>query len=97
MEYNNIINLIGIYKDINTMAFQESMEILKNAEIEMNLQKKREQEDALASQEKGHRSSRYTRRLLNRRSNNEKDDDLAFVIRKANKMMRRKFYKNKGF
>ena len=45
IKYNIIINLIEIYKDINTMPFQELIEILKNAEIKMNLQKKREQED----------------------------------------------------
>ena len=36
-EYNSIINPIEIYKDINTMPFQELMKILKNSEIKMNL------------------------------------------------------------
>ena len=41
MEYNSIINPIEIYMDINTLPFQELMGILKNAEIKMNLQKKK--------------------------------------------------------
>ena len=42
MEYNSIINPVEIYKDINTPSFQELIGILKNAEIKMNFQKKRE-------------------------------------------------------
>jgi len=39
-EYNNAINSIEIYKDINTMHFQKLMRILKNAKIKMNFPKK---------------------------------------------------------
>ena len=41
--------------------------------------------------------SKEHKRLLDPRSYIEDDDeDYAFVVRKANKMMRRKFYKKKG-
>jgi len=47
MKYNGIINPTGVYKDINTLPFQELMGILKNAEMKMLLQKNIEQEDAM--------------------------------------------------
>ena len=95
MEYNSIINPVEIYKDINTLAFQELMGILKNAEIKMNFQKKRKHEDATQVKKKCIALKGTQDESSIEESTNE--DDLAYVIKKANKMMRKKFNKKRNF
>ena len=85
IEYNNIINPIEIYKDTNIMPFQELIGILKNTKIKMNLQKKREQEDAMQVKKKSVALKGTQDDSSTENSTNEVDEELAFVIRKANK------------
>ena len=94
--YNSIINSIEIYKDINTLPFQELMGILKNAEIEMNIQKKREQHDATQMKKKNIALKRTQDESSSAESTNE-DHDFAYVIKKANKIMRKKFNRRRNF
>jgi len=96
MKYNNIINLIEIYKDINTLPFQELIGILKNVEIKMNLQKKREQDDATQMKQKSI-ALKGTKDESSSEESTYENDDHAYVIKKANKMMRKKFNKRRNF
>ena len=63
----------------------------------MNLQKKREQEDALQVKKKSITLKGTQEESSIEESTNEDDNDLAFVLSKENKMMRRKFYKKTCF
>ena len=72
------------------------MGILKNAKIKMNLKKKREQENALQVKKKSIALKGTQEDSSSEKSTNEDDDELAIAIKKANKMMRKKFYKKKG-
>ena len=92
MEYNSIINPIEICKDINTLPFHELMWILKNAEIKMNIQKKRDLDDATQMKKKSIALKGTQDESSSEESTNE-DDDLTYVIKKANKMMKKKFNK----
>jgi len=71
------------------------MRILKNAEIKMNLQKKREQDDATQMKKKTIAFKGTQDESSSEESTNE--DDLAYVIKKANKMIRKKFNKRRNF
>ena len=75
---------------------------MKNAEIKMNLQKKREQDDAIQLKKKSIALKGTQDDYSNEESTNEDDDlafveDLAFVIKRANKMIRKKFNKRRSF
>ena len=94
MEYSNIINPIEIYKDINIMPFQELIGILKNAEIKLKLQKKRLQEDAKEVKKNALMGAQVD---FSSEESSKDDDELAFIIKKANKMMRNNLYKKKDF
>ena len=72
------------------------MGILKNAEIKMNLQKKREQDNATQMKKKII-ALKGTQDGFPSEESTNKDDDLAYVIKKANKMMSKKFNKRRNF
>ena len=96
MEYNSIINPIVIYKDISTLPFQELMGTLKNAKIKVNLWKKREQNDDTQIKKKSLALKGTQDESSSEDSTNE-DDNLSYVIKKANKMMKKKFNKKRNF
>ena len=72
------------------------MGFLKNAKIKMNLQKKRQQDDATQLKKKSIALKEIQDEFSSKESTNE-DDDLALVIKRANKMMRKKFNKRRNF
>ena len=61
----------------------------------MNLQKKREQDDATKLKKKSITLKGTQDEFSSEKSTNE-DDDLAFVIKRVNKMMRKKFNKKRN-
>ena len=62
----------------------------------MNLQNKREQDDATHLKKKS-LSLKGTQDEFSSEESTNEDDDLSFVIKRANKMMRKKFNKMRSF